>query len=375
MEKYYKIGKEFYLIKSNEEDFHRNIYLKRFIGKDGAIVNMLMDSGTKLDIPILTEVLGKLIGGINNVHILFLSHQDPDVSANANTILMSASKSIIISSLDSWRLLRMYGIPEDRFLAVESFKSDILKIKKTGHKIHIIPATFCHFVGSMMLYDYESKVLFSGDFLAGLNSKKEEGIYATEESWEGIAMFHQIYMPVNQAIKETINRIGFLDSMPEVIAPQHGDIITSKYMGEFLQRLSNLDVGLDLKMNEDSTKEITIMALNKFGEELKANYPDVYKRMIEALESPSNFTIPFILQNGVLVDIRISVKEAIVHIYKILQYVVKDNNLFLEIKTNFINVLDEYNIVVPEELIDTDKVDENILEDGELDMDMRDLFG
>lgn len=123
---------------------------------------MLMDPGTKLDIASLLDVLKELIGGIQNIDIVFLSHQDPDVTSNCNTVLTAAPRSSVIASIDTWRLISMYGISEKRFISTEKPGFGTLNLKRTGHKIQFVPARFCHFRGAMMFYGHESNILFPG---------------------------------------------------------------------------------------------------------------------------------------------------------------------------------------------------------------------
>ena len=97
-----------------------------------------MDPGTRLDMPKLVKALQELIGGIQNLDLIFVSHQDPDLTSNLPALLASAPRAIILASIDTWRLIRMYGIEERRFKAVEEFRSQVLKIKKTVHTIQIL---------------------------------------------------------------------------------------------------------------------------------------------------------------------------------------------------------------------------------------------
>lgn len=50
-----------------------------------------MDSGTILDADNLISIFDKLIGGIKNLNIIFLSHQDPDVSLLVPFLLTSSN--------------------------------------------------------------------------------------------------------------------------------------------------------------------------------------------------------------------------------------------------------------------------------------------
>ena len=174
-----EVGKNFILMRSPEEDFHRNIYLKKFI-QDGQLVSsMIFDPGTKLDMADLMVFLKDQIGGLENLEMIFLSHQDPDLTSNTPMVMANAKKSLLITSVDTWRLVKMYGIPQNRVFTTESFDSDTVNVKKTPLKIQFIPAPFCHFKGAMMTYDHESRVLFTGDFFSGVNSQTDDAIYAT----------------------------------------------------------------------------------------------------------------------------------------------------------------------------------------------------
>ncbi|RLG10201.1 hypothetical protein DRN73_08420 [Candidatus Pacearchaeota archaeon] len=310
--KIFEIGKGFYLIKSNEKDFNRNIYLKKF-EKNGRVISMLFDPGTILDITYLEDVLKNLIGGVEKLNFIFLSHQDPDVSSNS-LYFISKSKSLIISSIDTLRFIKMYGIPENRVVPIENFKSMKVKIKSTGHIIEFLPANFCHFKGAYMVYDYETRILFSGDFLSGLNTKFSGDIFADEDSWLGISLFHQIYMPSSHAIKNTVNRIKNLTPFPVLIAPQHGDLIKDRYIKLFLERLENLKVGIELLGKSTPQKEMLILALLHFFQFLRKEHFEIYRNFVEDLKRPGNFTLPFEFSKDNIIEIKTDVSQALEYI-------------------------------------------------------------
>ncbi len=345
---FYEIGREFYLIRTPEADLHRNIYLKRFIGS-GTKVNMLFDPGTKLDTPLLTTALGKLIGGIQNVDLVFLSHQDPDVASNVQVILANSPQAIVVSSVDTLRLIKMLGLPERNLYAVEAASSRVLALAKTGHRIQFVPAYFCHFRGAMMLYDFESNVLFSGDFLAGVNTRKESGIYADESSFQGISLFHQIYMPSNQALRLTVDRITMLNPAPSVIAPQHGDVVAGKYIDDFLARISQLDVGIELIQRQKPIKELVISALNNLLEFLEANHPQIHTNLLTSMLRPEGFTTLFQIEKNFIVDIKTEIGEVVSFIWKQLEQVVTGESL-TQIRTKFVEILDNFGIALPQNI-------------------------
>ncbi|HUU56287.1 MAG TPA: MBL fold metallo-hydrolase [bacterium] len=312
-----EIGKEFYHLKSAEEVLHRNIYVKRFVGEDGAKGIMVLDPGSKLDAAAVWGALDELAGGVHNVDLVFLSHQDPDVTSNAKFIVDNAPRAVVLASVDSWRLLNMIGIPDNRFYLLENWGEEPLRIGRTGHVVQPVPAHYCHFRGSMMLYDFESRVLFSGDFLGGVNTRRGEGVFADETSWPGISLFHQIYMPSKRAVQETVGRIVELEPFPEVIAPQHGDVLRGACVKEFLNRMSILDVGVDLVKLKDPEKEAGLAAFNAFFAELRDDAPAAYDKLWDEITRRNEFTTLFKFSGREIADMKVSLTNAVVYICNI----------------------------------------------------------
>lgn len=340
--KLHEIGEEFYLLRSPEKELHRNIYFKRFVNS-GDSVNMIMDPGTKLDADSIITASKELFDGIQHIDIIFLSHQDPDVSSLVPMIMASAPKSVLVTSVDTFRLVKMYGIPEERVKLIENFKSEVLSIKKTGHRVRFVPAYYCHFRGAMMFYDYQSEVLFTGDFMAGVNTREGEGIYATEESWQGIEMFHTIYMPGNKALRETVDRIGLLNPIPSILAPQHGDVVKGELVVEFLSRLHNLDVGIDYILKVEPQKELVVNAIEAFRQRIQESYPEEYKKIRKAIMEPGEFTSVFVFSGDHLVDIKVEPEDAIRYLVGIIEKNITPD-LVPEIKTYLMLELETHNV-------------------------------
>jgi hypothetical protein len=97
-----------------------------------------------------------------------------------------------------------------------------------------------------MLYDPETRVLFTGDLFGGVTDVNAQGLWADESDWSGIRAFHQIYMPVNLALQRVVATIRKLDPPVEIIAPQHGRLIRGPLLQTFLDRMEKLPVGLDI---------------------------------------------------------------------------------------------------------------------------------
>jgi glyoxylase-like metal-dependent hydrolase (beta-lactamase superfamily II) len=341
----HEIGKEFFLFKSDEKDFHRNIYLKRFNAPDGSSINMICDPGTRLDIGLVIGALKELVGGIENIHLIFLSHQDPDLTSNINVFMTGSPDAKIVCSIDTWRLVRMYGIDEKRYYAVENFKSKTLRIGRTGHRIQFVPAQFCHFRGAMMFYDFESGILFSGDVLGGVDTRKGEGIYATEGSWSGISIFHQLYMPSTDALRGTIQRIGLLNPIPDIIAPQHGDVIKGHLVVEFLTRLLDLEVGFDVIKREEPQKELFLSAVNSFLDFASTKYPAVHAALLEELKKTGTFTTIFVVAGASIIDIKVRASEAVAALWDTVKRISGPGDL-MELKSMLLQSIDDANVKV-----------------------------
>lgn len=237
--------------------FYANPYLRRFRGVDPKTqrnneFNLLIDPGSSSDFSTIHTKVASLIGGMERLSALFINHQDPDVGSSASIITARyAPKAGIVCSEDTWRLIVHQNLPRNRFIATEKFAQGLSL--PTGHRLLPVPSPFCHFRGAVMLYDVETRVLFSGDLFGGLTDASAQGLWAEESDWAGIRAFHQIYMPVNAALARTVAAIRKLDPQPELIAPQHGRIIRGALVQQFLERMEKLQVGLDI-MDEAQDK-------------------------------------------------------------------------------------------------------------------------
>jgi len=225
--------------------FHANPYLRVFDDPSGGPrLSILIDPGSAADIAIVCSKVGRVLGDMNQLSAVFINHQDPDVGSSAPRILGRHSpRALVMCSEDTWRIIVHGGLPQDRFVATDRY--DTMQLA-TKHKIKPVPTPFCHFRGAVMLYDLESQVLFSGDLFGGLTEPGQADIWATERDWSGIRAFHQLYMPANSALRRAVDLIRQLDPPVEMIAPQHGRVIQGDLVREFLQRLEQLPVGLDI---------------------------------------------------------------------------------------------------------------------------------
>ncbi|QSQ17783.1 hypothetical protein [Myxococcus landrumensis] len=230
--------------------FYANPYLRRFRGTDAKTqrsseFNLLIDPGSSSDFSTIHTKVTSLIGGMERLSALFINHQDPDVGSSASIISARyAPRAGLLCSEDTWRLIVHQNLPRNRFIPTEKFAQGLSV--PTGHKLLPVPSPFCHFRGAVMLYDPQTRVLFTGDLFGGLTDANARGLWAEESDWAGIRAFHQIYMPVNAALARAVATIRKLTPAVEIIAPQHGRVIRGPLVHQFLERMERLQVGLDI---------------------------------------------------------------------------------------------------------------------------------
>lgn len=331
----------------------RNIYLRVF--KQGnKTINLIIDPGPPEDLVDLNEKVSKIIGSIKNIHLIFLNHQDPDVALNSATIQKMNKNCMVLTSEDNWRLVNFYGLDKGKYKGVESLK-EMKAYLSTGHTIEFVPSPFCHFRGAVMLYDLESRILFSGDLFGGLSYTQK--LFADENWWEGIKVFHQIYMPTKEALLYAIENIKKLKPEPLIIAPQHGFILTSDKVKEAIEKLENLDVGLDLYLRKKE-KENYINAINDLLSEIKNSFSKEDIAEILNTFKDNTFTSYFSIDSNVIKDIKVDPDTAMEFLLKNLRLLYPKENLDL-FDIEVVKILIRWGIPVPKlyDVSSTEEID------------------
>ncbi len=221
-----------------------NTYLRSFQGGGGA-VHVCVDPGSRRDYPEVERHICELVGDVGEIHSFTLNHQDPDVSGNA-PLLCDANPNISgVMSEEVWRLVQHLDVRPKRLHFANTERSKWMTVGDR-FRWQVVPTPFCHFRGATAFYDPELRTLFSGDLFGGFNRLGLVRLEAQEDDWIGVAQFHQIYMPSREALRYAVRQIRALDPPVEVIAPQHGFVITGDLVPLFLDRMDSLPVGLEL---------------------------------------------------------------------------------------------------------------------------------
>jgi glyoxylase-like metal-dependent hydrolase (beta-lactamase superfamily II) len=246
-----------------------NTYLRRF-GESGSTYNLCIDPGSQLDLSVIESNIGKLVGGLADVHGFTINHQDPDVVGNLPYFCAANPKIEITASEETWRLVQHLSIKPGRVRLANETRPRLVSIAPSA-RLQLVPTPFCHFRGALAFYDPEIRTLFSGDLFGGLNRLGAVHLLATTEDWSGIAQFHQIYMPTRVVLRHAVEQIRALSPPVLVIAPQHGYVITGDLVPLFLERMYELLVGHDLLSDA-------------WSEETRAAYQQVLDQMIDQAE-------------------------------------------------------------------------------------------
>ena len=279
-----------------------NVYLRSFKGNQKT-TNMIIDPGPPTLFDAIDERVKKLLGDSRKVQIAYINHQDPDVGTNSVYFQKRNPQMTVICTEDTWRLTRFFGLKLANFQPVDKFKKLRARIA-TGHVIRFVPTPFCHFRGACMVYDETTRILFSGDLFGGLSF--EQRLFATAEDWDGIRIFHQIYMPSQAIIRLTLERIRRIQPAPLMIAPQHGGIIQGELMDTFFNKLYDLPVGIDLLQPTILDKEIYLQAVNEILETIAAKTsPDLVDQALKQFDTrDGSFPTLFRVSNRKIVDIK-----------------------------------------------------------------------
>lgn len=291
----------------SDKGFESNAYLRVFRG-NGKQFNLLIDPGPSPDFHVISSKIEHVLGKDYSLDLVYLNHQDPDVCINTVYFQRHFPKLQILTSEDTWRLVRFYGLKEKQFIATENFKTGKIRVK-TGHQLQLIPTPYAHFRGACALYDEEQKVLFSGDLFGGLTTSTN--LYAEKEYWDGMKTFHEIYMPTNLALKKAVHDFRQQTDGLEIIASQHGQIIRRDLINFFMARLETLPVGLDLRDDSRLVTENYINAFNDILDKVRRDIDEtIVSNLLNSFKSDGTFPNSLIIKNNKIYSLKITVEEA-----------------------------------------------------------------
>jgi len=239
-------------------NLHCNPYL--LVEGDQAV---LIDGGSRPDFAVVMMKI--LQAGLQpgQITALIYHHYDPDLCGsmpNLVDIIYNPALKIFSDPLD--RVFLTYYLGKENHPLLKTVNFSERGYTFNSRKLRFIRTPFCHNAGSFMTYDTKTKVLFTSDLFGSFSKTWDlyinlsPGCYTCRDYQNcpnrrtycplpDILSFHRRIMPSGKALKYAMDQIRPLDI--DVIAPQHGGIISKKEDIAFLiDKLANLErVGID----------------------------------------------------------------------------------------------------------------------------------
>lgn len=206
------------------------------VSGDEAIV--LDPGGVELFAPMLSSILKYV--ELEQIKFLFASHQDPDIISS----LGFWDKTLINGKLYSpwlWEgFIRHFGMENIEYVPIPDAGS-VIQVGSVS--LNFTPAHYLHSSGNFNVYDQQAKILMSGDIGAALESDDSPlFVKDFEKHKAAMKMFHQRWMPSNQAKNEWCKRVRSMDI--DMMLPQHGRIFKGEHVDNFINWFEALEVGI-----------------------------------------------------------------------------------------------------------------------------------
>lgn len=222
-----------------ETSLHCNPYILIDEGSTGDEV-VLFDPGSIPDFP---QIMRKVIEVVSpqSITAVVVSHQDPDVCGNLPIVedIVGNPDLKVVSHTNTGRLIYHYGLKSHMY---HVDKNDYKLTLKSGRVLEFIYAPYLHSPGAIVTYDRKTKTLFSGDIFGGVS--KEWGLFADENFLEPMKVFHELYMPSNQILRNFMEKIESYEI--DRVIPQHGSILEGNDVQKAIEFLKELPCGVDL---------------------------------------------------------------------------------------------------------------------------------
>lgn len=294
-----------------------NVYALLFEHK-GVRLPLLIDPGGRNVVKILLQRLQHILGSLRYLNLLFLSDQDPSAGVNIAYLLKQYPSLTVLCTEDVCRLAYLLGLASARFETIETLKDHQLALSP-DRLLHFIPVPFCPSRGSCMLYDERRRILFSGGLFGGITFTV--ALFATEKHWEGIRMWHQMYIPSQKSLQQAIAAVLALQPRPRIIAPKHGAILQEDMIPAVLEKLAALPVGVDLPQATEIDKVIYIKAINDVLDHIASKTGrEIVEFLLRRFDEDISFPHLFRIRGGRLTDIKDDILDDVMGAFKMFLY-------------------------------------------------------
>ncbi len=254
---------------------------------------VLIDPGSVLDFQAVYKNVISLVS-LSTIKLVVADHQYPDL---CSSIPLFYDAGLTAPVALHWRtsiVIKHFGI-KNKFYYVNENKW-MWKFY-SGRTIHFLFAPYCHFAGTIMTYDENTKTVFTGDLFGSLSPP--EYIYAGENYKKGMIAFHELYMPSQNILKPVMDSL--LNIQIERIAPQHGCIIKDN-IEKYIIEIRNIKCGIykqslinkQFKQSEMKYTSFFTDILQKLSDIFSAEQVfDMFKGSFLLLDKKNNDVIKF----------------------------------------------------------------------------------
>ncbi|MCF7926931.1 MAG: response regulator [Candidatus Izimaplasma sp.] len=217
----------YHLSKSYEKErFRTNTYL--LIEDD---IGVLIEPGNLLDFEVIFKDIKTLIDPKQIIYIV-LTHPDLDLSSSLPLFEKELDEYTLVTEWRTAEVLRFFKLENPYYL----IKEHNLKLKLSAEcTLQFISTPFAHYAGSFVIYDTKSQFLFSGDLFGSMS--KNWSVYADDNYFEGMTLYHENYMPSSDFIKPVMKNLDKLTI--KKILPQHGSIISDDLVKQSIHHLQD----------------------------------------------------------------------------------------------------------------------------------------
>lgn len=199
---------------------------------------MLLDPGGLEIFPAVVTAISRALP-VEQVDILFASHQDPDVLSSLGlwTEVCPDAKVWVSRIWTSFMAHFSFGarfepIPDEGVRLPLGTSSDILAV----------PAHYLHSSGNFSVYDPTARILWTGDIGAALLPAGATDLFVRDFDAHVRHMdgFHRRWMGSPAARDRWVERVGALQI--DLLCPQHGSVFQGEDVARFLEWLSGLEI-------------------------------------------------------------------------------------------------------------------------------------
>ncbi len=239
--------------------------------------SVLIDPGSKLTWEVTRKKISRVIP-LKNIKYIICHHQDPDITSCVSDLLneIGTKDRYIVTHWRSATLLKHYNWGID-FYEVDQ---NGWVLNAGGREIEFVFTPYMHFAGNICSFDKRSKILFSSDIFGAFTETFRLFADDPKKYFEQMKLFHTHYMPSREIVNHGLDMIE--EKNPQLIAPQHGSIISKKMIPYLISRLRKLDVGIYLQFRgyrnvQRLTKANEI--LSKIFEQISFTTTSVYEKI------------------------------------------------------------------------------------------------